>query len=407
MAFDFSTVFRKGLPPAAPGRREGFPKYNFVGGHNDADHFPVEGFIEATRTVLQREGRTMAMYGMGDGPLGYKPLREIVADTLRLRTGMQDTANEVLIVSGSLQALDLVNAVLVEAGDTVIVEEATYQGAITRLQDLGAHVIGAPLDEGGIRMDALTAILGDLKAKGVTPKYIYTVPTVQNPTGSVMTEERRLEFLRIAKEYETPIFEDDCYADLTFDGTRPRAIRALDEDARVIYCGSFSKTIAPALRLGFLVADWPVMAQILPMKTDAGTGALTQMVLAEYCKNNFDNHVAALQATLKQKCDAMMESLAAEFGTIAEFPTPKGGIVVWVTLPEEIDTMRLYEAALEEGVAINPGAEWMAAPEDGKHRLRLCYASSTLAEIREGVAKLADICHREFGLPIRSGNVGR
>ena len=131
------------------------------------------------------------------------------------------------------------------------------------------------------------------------------------------------------------------------------------------------------------------------------------MVLAEYCKTSFDDHVAALQATLKQKCDTMMEALAAEFGTIAEFPTPKGGIVVWVTLPEEIDTMRLYEAALIEGVAINPGAEWMADPAAGKHRLRLCYASATLEEIREGVAKLADICHRETGIPIRSGNVGR
>ncbi len=407
MAFDYTPLLRSGLPPAAPGRREGFPRYNFVGGHNAPELFPVEGFIEASRTVLTREGQNLAMYGLGDGSLGYRPLREFVAKELKSRTGMDGTANEVLIVSGSLQALDLVNAVLVEAGDTVIVEEATYQGAITRLQALGANVIGAPLDDGGIRMDRLAAILKDLKAKGIVPKYIYTVPTVQNPTGSVMTEERRLEFLRIARDYDTAIFEDDCYADLTFDGTRPRSIRALDELGQVVYCGSFSKTIAPALRLGFLVADWDLMSRILPMKTDAGTGALTQMILAEYCAGHFDDHVTELQATLKTKCDTMMEALAAEFGTAAEFSAPKGGIVVWVALPPEVDTMRLFEAAGAEGVAINPGAEWMADPAAGRHRLRLCYANSSLQDIRDGVARLADICHRETGIPIRSGNIGR
>jgi 2-aminoadipate transaminase len=407
MAFDYTPLLRNSLPPGAPGRREGFPPYNFVGGHNDREMFPVDAFIEASRAVISREGQNLAMYGLGDGTLGYRPLREFVAQTLNQRTGMAGTANEVMIVSGSLQALDLVNAALVEAGDTVIVEEATYQGAIGRLQKIGAKIIGAPLDEGGIRMDALSAILSDLKAKGITPKYIYTVPTVQNPTGSVMTEARRLEFLQIARDYNTAIFEDDCYADLTFDGTRPKSIRALDDGGQVVYCGSFSKTIAPALRLGFLVADWNLMSRMLPLKTDAGTGALTQMILAEFCNNGFDDHVAALQATLRKKCETMLEALAAEFGTSAEVSMPKGGIVVWVTLPDEVDTMRLYEAAGAEGVAINPGAEWMADPKAGKHRLRLCYASATLDEIREGVAKLADICHRETGIPIRSGNVGR
>ncbi len=408
MSFDYTPLLRSGLPAAAPGRREGFPRYNFVGGHNDPQMFPVGDFIEASRAVIAREGQNLAMYGLGDGPLGYRPLREFVARTLKTRTGMEGTANEVMIVSGSLQALDLVNDALVEAGDTVIVEEATYQGAIGRLQTIGADVIGAPLDDGGIRMESLDAILSGLKSKGITPKYIYTVPTVQNPTGSVMTKERRLEFLKIARDYGTAIFEDDCYADLTFDGTRPKTIRALDDGGgQVVYCGSFSKTIAPALRLGFLVADWPLMSRMLPLKTDAGTGALTQMILAEFCNTNFDDHVSALQQTLKKKCETMIESLAAEFGTAAEVSMPKGGIVVWVTLPDEVDTMKLYEAALAEGVAINPGPEWVADPSTATHRLRLCYGSSTFEDIREGVAKLADVCHREFGVPVRSGNVER
>lgn len=407
MAFDYTPHLRGDLPPPAPGRGEGFPDYNFVGGHNDAELIPVQDFIAASRAVLQREGAKLATYNMGYGALGYRPLREFLARTLKARTGMEDTADDILIVSGSLQALDLVNAVLVGPGDTVLIEEATYSGAIGRLKRLGANTVGMPLDDGGIRMDALANILKDLKAAGTTPKYLYTVPTVQNPTGSVMSEDRRHDLLRLARQYNVPVFEDDCYADLTFDGTRPRAIRALDDGGQVIYCGSFSKTIAPALRVGFLVAEWDVLARMLPMKTDAGTGALEQMVLAEYCNTHFDAHVAELQSTLETKCDTMIEALAAEFGTAVDVKKPKGGIVVWVTLPDTVDTMTLFEVAMADGVAINPGPEWVADPATATHKLRLCYGNATLDEIRDGVAKLAEICHREFGVPLRGANVER
>ena len=404
MPFDYSALFRPGLPPPAA-RWGGFPRYNFVGGHNDAANVPVAEFIAAAESVLSREGRTLATYGLESGPQGYRPLREFLAASLEARTGMRLSAEEVLIVSGSLQALDLVNAVLVAPGDTVIVEEATYQGTITRLNRLGARVIPAPLDEGGIRMDALAAVLEGLKAEEIAPKYIYTVPTVQNPTGTVMPEDRRHELLRLARAHGVPVFEDDCYAELTFSGDRPRSIRALDDGGgQVIYCGSFSKTIAPALRIGYLVADWPVLSRMLPMKTDAGTGALEQMVLAEYCAAHFDDHVAALRTVLKEKCDAMVEALSAEFGASASFAAPAGGIFIWVTLPEEVDTWRLFEAAQAEGVAINPGIEWTVERALGRNRLRLCFGHPTTQVIREGVALLAGICHREFGVPVRGAN---
>ncbi len=406
MSFDYTPFLRADLPaPAA--RFGGFPRYNFVGGHNDAEAVPVADLAAAAAAALAREGRSLATYGLNSGPQGYKALREGIARHLKSKAGLACAPDDILVTSGSLQALDLVNAVFIQPGDTAIIEEGCYGGAMTRLKKLGASYIGAPLDGDGIRIDALSNILDDLKAKGVTPKYVYTIPTVQNPTGSVMPLERRVELLRLADAHGIPIFEDDCYADLIWEGERPTAIKGLPGGDRVVYCGSFSKSIAPALRVGYIVAEWPVMSRILPLKTDGGTGALEQMVLAEYLAGNFDTHVTGLRATLKDKCGAMMEAVNREFGSAAEFSVPKGGIFLWVTLPDAVDTARLFKAAGAEGVAINPGSEWSADAGAGAHKLRLCFANPSIAEIREGVAKLAEICHREFGVPVRSGNVGR
>jgi 2-aminoadipate transaminase len=275
------------------------------------------------------------------------------------------------------------------------------------LQALGVDYVGVAQDGGGMRMDALAETLQALKDRGVRPKYIYTIPTVQNPTGVVVSRERRLEMLRLAGEFGVPIFEDDCYADLLWEGERPPAIQALDQNNAVVYCGSFSKSIAPALRVGYVVANWELLSRLLSIKTDGGTGALEQMVLAEYCHDHFNAHVGALQGVLQAKCAAMIEALESNFGTAASFSRPKGGIFIWITLPEAVDTTALAQAALAEGVALNPGAEWMADAAAGRHRLRLCFGHPTIETIRDGVAKLAEVCHREFGLPERSANVER
>lgn len=406
MPFDYAPFLRADLPAPA-GRFGGFPKFNFVGGHNDAASVPVADLAAAAAAVLARDGHTLATYGLDSGPQGYRPLRQGVARHLASKAGLACSPDDILVTSGSLQALDLVNAAFVAPGDVVVLEEACYSGAMTRLKKCGAAYVGAPVDGDGIRMDALSGILDDLKAKGTRPKFVYTIPTVQNPTGSVMPVERRLELLRLAAAHGIPVVEDDCYADLIWDGERPKAIKALPGGDRVVYCGSFSKSIAPALRVGYIVADWVVLSRILPLKTDGGTGALEQMVLAEYLAGPFDAHVAELVGTLKTKCAAMMEAVDREFGAAAEFTVPKGGIFLWVTLPEAVDTGRLFKAAGAEGVAINPGGEWSADAADGARRLRLCFAHPSVEQIREGVARLAEICHREFGVPARSGNVGR
>ena len=402
--FDFSPLLPAGLPaPAA--RWTGLAKYSFVGGNNDPEQVPVAGLIDAATAVLRREGRTLATYGLAHGPQGYRPLREFLTAKLKRDAGINCVADDILIVSGSLQALDLVNATLLARGDTVIVEQDTYQGSLNRLSRLGVNAVGVPLDGDGMRIDALASALADLKRRGVTPKYIYTIPTVQNPTGTILPEARRAELLKLSKSYGAPVFEDDCYSDLIWDGNRPPAIYAMSGNGGVIHIGSFSKSIAPALRVGFIVAPWEMLSRMLALKTDAGSGALEQMVLAEYCAPHFTTHVPKLTRGLRAKLDTLMEALNAQFGTSAEFEAPAGGIYLWVKLPDHVDTLKLYQAALAAGVAINPGPEWSTDKAYAGCRLRLCFASPSHEQIREGIAVLAEICRREFGVPERSANV--
>ncbi len=397
-SFDFAPLLPAGLPPAAA-RWTGRVKYDFTGGNNDSDRLPLDGLIAAASSVLRREGRTLSTYGLNSGPQGYRPLREFLAGKLKTDAGIDCTPDDILMTSGSLQGLDLVNHTLLERGDTVIIEQDCYQGSINRLLRLGVTPIGIPLDGDGIRTDLLSNALDELKRKGIRPKYIYTIPTVQNPTGTILPVERRRELLRLSAAYGVPIFEDDCYADLIWSGERPPAIHAMSERGGVIYIGSFSKSIAPALRVGYIVAPWEVMSRMLALKGDGGTGALEQMVLAEYCTNNFFKHVPVLRQALRGKLETLMESLQQSFGSAAQFDDPKGGIFLWITLPDSVDTQKLYQPALAAGVAINPGAEWSVNKAHGRNRMRLCFASPSHEEISHGVAALAEVCRREFGVP--------
>jgi 2-aminoadipate transaminase len=404
--FDFTPLLPPGSPPPAA-RWTGSPKFNFTGGNNDPEQLPLDGLVAATDAVLRREGRSLAYYGVSHGPQGYRPLREFLTAKLKRDAGMASTADDILLVSGSLQAFDLINGALLAPGDTVIVERDTYQGMLNRYARAGINVVGIPLDKDGLRTDALADTLAALKAKGVRPKYIYTIPTVQNPTGTIMPLERRAELLKLSEAYGVPIFEDDCYSDLIWSGERPPALYAMSTTGGVIHIGSFSKSVAPALRVGFIVAPWAMLSRMIALKADAGSGALEQMVLAEYCAPHFASHVPELRRGLRAKLVTLMEALDEQFGTAAEFDDPPGGIFLWVKLPDQVDTMRLYQSALAAGVAINPGPEWSTDASHSRSRMRLCFASPTAQEIRDGIAILADICRKEFGVPARSGNIER
>ncbi|HXD46069.1 MAG TPA: PLP-dependent aminotransferase family protein [Pseudolabrys sp.] len=406
MSFDFTPFFAANLPPAAA-RWAGWAKYNFTFGNNDPDGIAIDDLKAAAEAALTREGRRLADYRMLSGPQGYRPLREFLVRKLKRDAGIDCTADDILILSGSLQGLDLVNAALTERGDTVICERDCYEGTLNRYARRGVGVAGIPVDKGGMRMEALEQALEELKQKGVRPKFIYTIATVQNPTGTVLDVDRRRQLLALAEHYGVPVFEDDCYADLTWSGARPPALYAMSPSQNVIHLGSFSKTIAPALRVGFMVAPWAILSRLLPLKTDAGSGGLEQLMLAEYCEAHFATHVPALRQRFKAKLDTMVAALNEQFGTAAEFDYPPGGIFLWVKLPDSVDAMKLREKALAAGVQINPGPEWSIDKAYSRSRIRLCFASPSHDEIRDGIAVLAEVCRKEFGVPERSGNIQR
>jgi len=406
MNFKLENFFAEGLPEASS-EYKGFPEYNFVGGHNSENNIPIEELVISAEKVILKEGKNLALYGHNSGPQGNLALREFLVTYLRDYTGMNIKTKNILLTSGSLQALDLVNKLLLKKGDTILVEEATYGGAISRIESLEVNHVGIKLDDQGICTEDLINKLEVLISKNIYPKFLYTIPTVQNPTATVMPEERRKKILEIAEKYNFLIFEDDCYADLTWNRERPKSIYSFCNNERVIYCGSFSKSIAPALRVGYIIASWKVISKILAYKNDGGSGAIEQMILADFCKNNYKIHVDELVKELERKCELMMQCLEIEFGSIAEFTKPVGGIFIWITFPDIINTDQLFKVASEKSIVLNPGSEWVSKPENGMNKIRLCFANPTDKVIKDGIKNLAQICFNEFGIPITRANLKR
>ena len=387
---DYSTLFNKNLPSPS-GKWQGHPKYNFIGGHSDPDLIPMNEFIESAANVFKGDPRNIAMYNFEGGPQGILSLRNFLVSKLSTERGIDITSEEILITSGSGQAIELINEILLDEGDTVIVESFTFSGALSYLRRRGVNFVGVDLDENGIRMDHLENILADLKTKGIRPKYIYTIPTLQNPTGTVMTMERRHRLLGLSEEYGVPIFEDECYADLIFEGEYEKAIRGLDDSNRVLHIGSFSKSLGPGLRLGYVVASWDVMSRLISRKTDAGTGVMDQMIVGDYFSKHYDEHIQDMRGALKRKCNVLSAALREHFGPLVDFEEPRGGMYLWVKLPPGIDSRDLVQTALEEGIAYNPGPDWSANPDAAANYIRLCFALPSEQEIWEGIEKLAKV----------------
>ncbi|MEM9850503.1 MAG: PLP-dependent aminotransferase family protein [Pseudomonadota bacterium] len=403
MSFDHAPYLPPGTPE--PGRPwTAFPKFNFVGGHIDGATVPVAQMRAAMDRALARDGHDLATYYMQSGPQGYRPCREVVADKLVRYSGFPNaSADDILLTSGSLQAMDLVNRLFLAPGDTVLVEASNYGGTFSKLRALNVTMVPVAVDDGGMRMDALETSLRDLAARGVRPKYIFTIATVHNPTGTIMPLDRRHRLLSLAQAHRVPIFEDECYSDLVWANARPPALAALDDSGLVVHIGTFSKTVGPALRVGYIHAAWPVLGRLIALKTDAGSPALEQMMLAEFCPDHFDSHLRRCNSVLEGKLDALIEALDAEFGTTVSYTRPPGGIFLWVKLPDGVSARALAKAAGSVGVAVNPGPDW-ALTDDADGWVRLCFANPPAHTIRAGVARLAEVCHREFGTPTHGAN---
>lgn len=405
-ALDFNRLYSDGLPDPAP-KWAPFPRYYFIGGNNDPEHIPIDGLIDAAASVLRREGSKLAIYNLGLGPQGYPGLRQFVAEKSKRHRGIDVPVDDVTIVTGSGQGIDMIGKLLINPGDTVLVEEFCYQGAINRFRKMGAKVVGMKLDAQGIVTDALAEQLAGMKAQGTLPKFIYTIPTIQNPTATILPLDRRHALLQLAHQYNVPVFEDECYADLLWqDMDAPPALYALDPGA-VIHLGSFSKSLAPALRLGYILAPWEITRRLLPLKGDSGTGALDQMIVAEFFSKHFDTHVSHLNGVLKDKLDTMVEAVEREFGSAAECWIPKGGIFLWIKLPDEVDVRKLIQPAADAGIIFNSGPDWAVSADISRSHLRLCFAMPDKQTIRDGVAALAKVCYQQTGIPKHSGNIRR
>ena len=395
---DYSALFNRELPPPSP-KWGGHPRFNFIGGHSDPDMVPTEGFIESAERVFRGDPRNISMYNFSGGPQGILPLREFLVEKLGQHRGINTTIDDVLITSGSGQGIELINEILLEEGDTAIVEAFSFSGALGNLRRRKVNIVGIDVDQDGMRMDHLAQALEDLRDRGVRPKYIYTIPTLQNPTGTVLSMERRFRMLELSEEYGVPIFEDECYADLIFEGEYENAIRSLDDTNRVLHIGSFSKTLGPGTRLGYVVASWDVMSRLLSRKNDAGTGVMDQMIVGDYFTHHYEDHILEMRSALQRKCDVLSGALRESFGPSVEFEVPRGGMYLWVKLPDGVDSRDLEGPALREGIAFNPGPDWSADPDAAAGYIRLCFALPSEAEIREGVEKLADVFRREGAIP--------
>ena len=358
---------------------------SFAGGLPSPATFPIDAIRAAFDTVLSREGKAALQYSATDG---YAPLRAWIADSLSTH-GARIAPEQVLIVSGSQQGLDLLGKVLVNEGDAVVVETPTYVGALHALGIYGPRFKAVPMDDEGLVPDALPDVLARC---GGRASFLYTIPTFQNPTGRTLSHARRVALVECAARLQLPIVDDDPYRLLDHAGATYQTLLSMRPEG-IVHLGSFSKILAPGIRLGYVVAPLALARKLEQAKqgADLHTATLTQMIAHEILKEGFlDNHLAASRKVYAGQCAAMLQALEEHFPRGATWTRPTGGMFVWATLPEGVDATRMLDAALDENVGYVPGAPFFAeAPL--ANTLRLSFATVTPEKMREGIARLGKV----------------
>jgi 2-aminoadipate transaminase len=349
---------------------------SFAGGLPSPKTFPISAFAEACAKVLREDGQAALQYAASEG---YAPLREMVAAMLPWKV---DPA-QVLITTGSQQGLDLLAKVLIDKGSPILVETPTYLGALQAFTPMEPQVISVASDEDGVDVNDLA-----MKAKG--GRFLYLLPNFQNPTGRTMSEARRAALSAKAAELGLPIVEDNPYGDLWFDAPPPLPLSARNPDG-CLYLGSFSKVLAPGLRLGFLVAPKSLYPKLLQAKqaADLHSPGFNQRMIAEVMKDGFlDRHVPTIRALYKSQRDAMLAALKREMPEGVSWNTPDGGMFLWARLPAGMSAVELLPKAVDKNVAFVPGAAFYADQADAR-TLRLSFVTASVEQINTGVAALA------------------
>ena len=365
---------------------------SFAGGFPDSTLFDVDGIRAASQQALQDAPGAALQYGATEG---YQPLREQLASFMADK-GVQDLALEQLIVTtGSQQALDLIGKTLINPGDKVIVEGPTFLATIQCFRLYGAELVSAPIDGEGVDTEALERLIAQHR-----PKFVYLIPTFGNPSGALLGLARRKKVLELAVKYQTLLVEDDPYGDLYFGEAPPPSLLALSHEVPgsrdwLAHCGSLSKVLSPGLRVGWLIAPPELLAKAVMCKqfSDAHTSTFAQATAAQYLKaGRMPATLANVRAVYAERAQALCDALRQELGDAVEFVQPQGGLFVWLRLTgaggKQQDATALAKAAIEKGVAFVPGTPFFAQNPDPA-TLRLSFATADVAKIREGVARLA------------------
>ena len=356
---------------------------SFAGGLPAPELFPVKEMKAAVDKVFEEHGQEAMQYGAAKG---VTALREVIQQHVKEKEDVDSELDNVLVTTGSEQALDLVGKAFVDPGDTVLVEQPTYLCALDVFRSYGANFASVEMDEDGMKMDALEEAL---KANPNT-KLIYTVPNFQNPTGRTMTEERRKQLAELAEKYDVYVLEDNPYGEIRFAGQHVPAVKSFDKSGHVLYMSTFSKTLAPGFRLGWLVADEDVVNKLTVLKqsADLHTDNLAQFAVAQFfADNDVDAHVKEISALYGKRKDLMLEGIKKYFPEGVKYTDPEGGMFLWVEVPGVDDTVELFTECLEHDVAFVPGDPFFAG-EVQPGAFRLNYSNMKEDQIEVGLKRL-------------------
>jgi 2-aminoadipate transaminase len=369
---------------------------SLAGGMPDTSTFPADSYAALMNSVAADSCARALQYGPTEG---LSLVKRCVAEVMRAE-GMEVDADELLITTGGQQVIDLVCKTLVDPGDVIITEAPTYPGAVPTFCAYQAEVVQIRMDRDGMRTDELESTLDQLEAAGRRPKFIYTVPNFHNPAGVTLALERRRELVRIAGERELLVLEDTPYGLLRYEGTPLPTLRALDGGEFVVYASTFSKILSPGVRLGWAAAPAPVLEKMNIGKqgSDLCSSSISQFFVSAYFDSGpWESYVRSLIEIYRRRRDVMLDALAEHFPREAEWTHPEGGLFIWATLPDYIDTTDLLARALEEHVAFVPGR---AAFLDGRggSSMRLNFSGVSEDAIREGIRRLGEVVREQVGL---------
>jgi 2-aminoadipate transaminase len=370
--------------------------FNFDQGLAAPETFPTDDLVRLGREELDRVGNSVLDYfdpktGYEELVFGFRGLRQQIADRIRRMQGRDIGPMGVILTSGSVQGIALTMDAYLDRGDIVIAEAASFPYALRFAGMAGGEVRTVPVDDNGMDIDALEAALARAKSEGRRVKMVYTIPTFQTPTGTVMSLPRRKRLVALAAEHGFVLVEDDVYGDLRFAGEALPTLFSLDQAGLVIQCGSFSKTVAPALRLGWIAGTPEAVAALANMRQDLGVGQWHARVMARYMGDGLlDEHIKEVVEVYRQKAETAVDAMQKYCGNYVSFRVPQGSFYLWVEIDDAVDWDRAAALAAKEGIFFRPGERFMGET-DGRRFLRLAYSHVSREVIHDGIRKLGEI----------------